>query len=104
MKYSLPLVACWAVLGCSSPPSLSTTFEEAKRGDEARKLEFLDQFLGKLVYDKDRNPAGFIKAWYYVPATSHKGAGCHCGACAREVLKEECQRDVREMSIENERI
>ncbi len=50
--------------GCavSPSPAPSGAFEEARRGDEARKLEFLDQLLGRLVYDKEKNPAGYLKA------------------------------------------
>ncbi len=85
------------LLGCATVPVApgESAFEKAKRGDEAKRLVFLDQLLGKWIYDKVSNPDGYVKAWYYMPSTTHTGAGCHCGGCSREALKEEYQRDVR---------
>jgi len=82
----------------SAPPVSSPP----RGGDEAEKIARLEGLLGKLVYDKEKNPAGLVKAWYCVPAAGHKGAGCHCGACARQALLEEYRNDRREKQFEQE--
>jgi len=100
----LRMVAGLIILGCAATPALSQSisFDDAKKGDEAKKLAYLDQLLGKLVWDKEKNPAGCVKAWYYMAGTDHKDAGCHCGKCAQAALKEEFKRDGRENYFDKE--
>jgi len=85
------------VMACAaaSARGQSISFEDAKKGDEAKKMAFLDQELGKLVFDKEKNPTGFVKAWFYVANPEHK-------AKAEEVMKEEFKKDGREKFYEKE--
>jgi hypothetical protein len=41
------------------------SFDEAK-ADPSKRMAHLHEHLDPLVYDKDKNPKGLIKAWYYV--------------------------------------
>ena len=41
------------------------SFDEAK-ADPSKRMAHFHEHLDPLVYDKDKNPKGLIKAWYYV--------------------------------------
>jgi hypothetical protein len=44
------------------------TFDQAKSGNDTKKVAYLDQLLVeeyKLIADAKRNPDGFVAAWYY---------------------------------------
>jgi len=44
------------------------TFDQAKSGNDAKKIAYLDQLLVeeyKLIADPKRNPDGFVAAWHY---------------------------------------
>lgn len=41
------------------------SFDEAK-ADPSKRLPHLHEHLDPLIFDKDKNPKGMIKAWYYV--------------------------------------
>ncbi len=91
------------ILGVAATPALSQdiSFEDAK-ADAAKRPAFLEQVFGKLVHCKEKNPAGYVKAWYCVTDTAHKDSGCHCAQCAREALMEEFKKDSREKFAEKE--
>lgn len=85
------------LLGAAAGPAAaqSISFEDAKKGDEAKKLAFLDQELGKLVFDKEKNPKGLIKGWFFMGSAAHKKA-------AEEAMKEEYKKDGRESFYDKE--
>jgi hypothetical protein len=85
----------------AAAPSRSVTFEEAK-ASPAKRPAYLAAKLDPLVYDKDKNPAGLIRGWYFVPETSHGAAGCRCGACARAAIREVYKAEGREFYFERE--
>jgi hypothetical protein len=41
------------------------SFDEAK-ADASKRMAYLEGLLNPLVFDKEKNPKGVIKAWYYV--------------------------------------
>src|SRR3954464_5764079 len=50
---------------CAEPGARAVTFDEAK-ADPSKRMEYLKALLDPKVFDKAKNPAGLIKAWYYV--------------------------------------
>jgi len=54
------LIATLVTVGAAGP-----TFDEAK-ADPAKRMAYLAAHLDPLVFDKDKNPKGILKAWYYV--------------------------------------
>ncbi len=91
------LIVGWLLLGCAASPAWAQaiSFDDAKKGDEAKKLAFLDQELGKLVFDKEKNPKGCVKAWYYMANANQK-------AKAEAAMREDYKKDGREKSCEKE--
>jgi len=63
------------------------SFEEAK-ADPSKRAAYLEQALAKLVFDKDKNPQGLLKAWFYLKDPAQNQA-------AQEKLKAEYQKDGR---------
>jgi len=51
----------------------AVTFDEAK-ADASKRMAYVAQLLDKQIYDKDKNPNGLIKAWYYVADEKQKAA------------------------------
>lgn len=95
------MLGLFLALLAAAAPSRSATFEEAK-ADPAKRLAYLASKLDPLVYDKDKNPAGLIRGWYYVPEAVHGAAGCRCGACARAAIREVYKAEGREFYFERE--
>ncbi|HLY12531.1 MAG TPA: hypothetical protein VKW04_24725 [Planctomycetota bacterium] len=54
------LIATLLAAGAAAP-----TFDEAK-ADPSKRMAHLAAHLDPLIYNKDKNPNGLIKAWYYV--------------------------------------
>jgi hypothetical protein len=76
------------LLAASAPESRAVTFDEAK-GDASKRMAWLGQLLDKQVHDKDKNPNGILKAWYYVADEKQMAA-------AQEAIKARYKQDGRE--------
>lgn len=68
-------------------PQGAPTFDQAK-ADPSKRAAYLDQKLGPLVFDKDKNPKGLVKACFYLPDAAQLDA-------AREKVKAEYAKDGR---------
>src|SRR5262245_49566124 len=62
-----------ATLCALSAESRAVTFDEAK-ADASKRMAYVGQLLDKQVFDKDKNPNGLIKAWYFVADEKQKAA------------------------------
>ncbi len=82
-------------IGASHAPPQTASFDDAQKGDEVKKLAFLEQELGKLVWDKEKNPAGYVKAWFYAADPAQK-------AKAEAAMREEYKKEGREKFYEKE--
>jgi len=60
-----------ATLCSLSTESRAVTFDEAK-ADASKRMAYLGQLLDGKVFDKDKNPNGLIKAWYFVADEKQK--------------------------------
>ena len=74
--------------------SRAVTFEEAK-ADPSKRMTYVAQLLDKQVYDKDKNPNGLLKAWYYVADEKQKAA-------AEDAIKARYKQDGREFYFAKE--
>ena len=72
----------------------AVTFDEAK-ADASKRQAYLAQLLDGLVFDKDKNPKGLIKAWYYVADEKQKAA-------ASDEIKARYKKDGREFFFAKE--
>jgi len=70
------------------------SFDEAK-ADASKRLPHLKAHLDALVYDKDKNPNGLIKAWYYVADEAQM-------AQAKEAIKAVFKAEGREFFFQKE--
>jgi hypothetical protein len=70
------------------------TFDQAK-ADASKRMAYLGQLLDKQVYDKDKNPNGLLKAWYYVADEKQKAA-------AEEAIKAQYAKDNRGFFFQKE--
>ena len=66
----------------------AVTFDEAK-ADASKRMAYLAQILDPQIYDKDKNPNGLLKAWYFVADEKQKSA-------AEEAIKARYKQDGRE--------
>jgi hypothetical protein len=65
----------------------AVTYDQAK-ADPAKRAAYLEQKLGPLVFDKDKNPKGVLKACFYLPDEKQLEA-------AKEKVKAEYAKDGR---------
>ena len=65
----------------------AVTFDEAK-ADASKRAAYVAQLLDPQVFDKDKNPKGLLKAWYYVADEKQKAA-------AEEAIKAQYTKDGR---------
>src|SRR5688572_6042154 len=72
----------------------AVTFEEAKK-DASKRMAYLGQLLDKQVFDKDKNPNGVLKAWYYVEDAKQS-------AEAKDAIKARYKQDGREFYFAKE--
>lgn len=77
-----------AALAAFSTESRAVTFDEAK-ADASKRMAYVAQFLDHQVFDKDKNPNGLIKGWYYVADEKQMAA-------AQEAIKARYKSDGRE--------
>ncbi|RPH52063.1 MAG: hypothetical protein EHM91_00590 [Planctomycetota bacterium] len=83
-----------ATLCALSTESRAVTFDEAK-ADASKRMAYLGQLLDGKVFDKDKNPNGLIKAWYFVADEKQKAA-------AQEDIKARYKKDGREFFFAKE--
>ena len=77
------------VLAFAAPAgSRPVTFDQAK-ADKSKRLTYLGELLGKLVYDKEKNPKGVVQGWYYLPDTAQNEA-------AQKAIRAEFKKDGRD--------
>jgi hypothetical protein len=74
--------------------SRAVTFDEAK-ADASKRAAYVAQLLDPQVFDKDKNPKGVLKAWYYVADEKQKAA-------AEEAIKAQYKKDGREFFFPKE--
>jgi hypothetical protein len=74
--------------------SRAVTFDEAK-ADASKRMAYIGQLLDAKVFDKDKNPNGLIKAWYYVADEKQKAA-------ASDDIKARYKKDGREFFFAKE--
>ena len=70
------------------PDPRAGTFDEAK-ADPSKRMAWLGQLLDKQVFDKEKNPKGILKAWYYVADEKQMAA-------AQDAIKARYKQDGRE--------
>ena len=83
-----------ATLCALSAESRAVTFDEAK-ADASKRMAYIGQILDAQVFDKDKNPKGLIKAWYFVADEKQKAA-------AQEDIKARYKKDGREFFFAKE--
>src|SRR5687768_16003389 len=83
-----------ATLCALSTESRAVTFDEAK-ADASKRMAYLGQLLDGKVFNKDKNPNGLIKAWYFVADEKQKAA-------AQEDIKARYKKDGREFFFAKE--
>jgi hypothetical protein len=76
------------LLASAAPDTRAVTFDEAK-GDASKRPAYVAQLLDKQIFDKDKNPNGLIKAWYYVADEKQMAA-------AQDAIKARYKQDGRE--------
>jgi hypothetical protein len=95
------IVLMWAMGATVITPPRAISFDEAKK-DESKRLAYLAQHLDPWVYDKQANPKGLVKAWYYTLDTQHLESGCHCMKCAQAALLAEYTAEKRQFFFQKE--
>jgi hypothetical protein len=60
----LQLILATFVL-CAGPGARAVSFDDAK-ADPAKRMDYLRAMLDPHVFNKEKNPKGILKAWYYV--------------------------------------
>ena len=50
---------------CAEPGARAVSFDDAK-ADPAKRMDYLKAMLDPHVFNKEKNPKGVLKAWYYV--------------------------------------
>ena len=83
-----------ATLCALSAESRAVTFDEAK-ADASKRMAYIGQILDGKVFDKEKNPNGLIKAWYYVADEKQKAA-------ASDDIKARYKKDGREFFFAKE--
>ena len=83
-----------ATLCALSTESRAVTFDEAK-ADASKRMAYLGQLLDGKVFDKEKNPNGLIKAWYFVADEKQKAA-------AQDDIKARYKKDGREFFFAKE--
>src|SRR5258706_9081637 len=74
--------------------SRAVTFDEAK-ADASKRAAYVGQLLDGQVFDKEKNPNGLIKAWYYVADEKQMAA-------AQDAIKARYKADGREFYFAKE--
>jgi hypothetical protein len=72
----------------------AVTFDQAK-ADPSKRAAYVAQLLDPQIFDKDKNPKGLIKAWYYVADEKQRAA-------AEEAIKTQYKKDGREFFFQKE--
>ncbi len=82
------------LLAAVAPETRAVSFDEAK-ADASKRAAYLEQIVGKHVFDKEKNPTGTLKAWFFVADEKRKAA-------AEEAIKEKYKAEGREFYFAKE--